>query len=60
LEIYEKNAELQQEIQESNRLSAQIESANDREQVERWIRDQRGWGRSNETIIRFVEPPSAQ
>jgi cell division protein FtsB len=56
LEIYERNAELAQEIQESNQLSAQIESAHDREQVERWIRDQRGWGRSNEVIIRFVEP----
>ena len=56
LEIYERNAELEQVVQESNRLSALIESAHDPQQVERWIRDQRGWGRSNEIIIRFVEP----
>jgi cell division protein FtsB len=56
LEIYELKSELAQQTQESNRLSAEIEMAHDRDHVERLIRDQRGWGRSNEVIIRFVEP----
>ena len=56
LKIYEQRIELEREIQESNHLRAQIESAHDRDQVERWIRDHRGYGRSNEVIFRFVEP----
>ena len=54
--IYEKQQEIAKLAEECLALKADLESSHDRAQVERWLRESMGWGRSNEVIIKFVEP----
>ena len=57
LTIYEKQQHIAQLAEDCVRIKEDVLSARrDRAQVERWIRESLGWGRPNETIIKFVEP----
>lgn len=58
LAIYELEQNIAQLTEDCVSLTKEADSAkHDRAQVERWIRESMCWGRPNETIIRFVEPP---
>ncbi|MFM1942379.1 MAG: hypothetical protein RI897_1361 [Verrucomicrobiota bacterium] len=56
LTIYDLEQELGNELQTSNLLSAQITASKDPRQIIRWLRESQNWARTNETVIRFVEP----
>jgi cell division protein FtsB len=55
-EILQKDAEIQKELQLSNRLKAEIEAFRNPRTVERLARQQLNYARTGETVIRFEEP----
>ena len=46
---------IQQELQESNRLGAELEAFHDPRTIERLAREKLSYARSNELVIRFVD-----